>query len=185
MDSTPFYVALYIHLFGLILAFGSVIVTDLFGLLWIFNRVRFPQVIRVSGETENFIWTGWGIMVVAGLALIYYKGAIDNLMVIKLFFVGLIGLNGIPLHFLQKAVKGYDVGLEIPNIVMFRLGLCLFISQLGWWGAFTIGFLHRHVQPIIEWPPHPILVCAGILVCLLTLWGIGETTLKVSGIAEE
>ncbi len=176
MESTPFFIFLFIHLVGLILGFGSVLVTDLFGLLWIFNRIRFPQVVRVGGVTENFIWWGWGLMVAAGIPLIFLKGEIDNLMIIKLFFVALIGINGILLHRLQKKLKDYNQDDTVPNIVIFRLTTTLAVSQLGWWGAFTIGFLHRHVQSVIEWPAHPVLVCAGILAAIFIIWIAGEAS---------
>ena len=123
METTPFFILLFIHLSGLILGFGSVLVTDLYGLLWVRDRVRFPQVVRVSGATETFIWTGWGLMVAAGIPLLVLKGAIDNLMIIKLFFVALIGLNGIALHVLQKNVRGYEGGENVPTLTLFRLAV--------------------------------------------------------------
>jgi len=178
MESTPFFIALFFHIIGLVLAFGSVLATDLFGLLWVFDRIRFPHVVRVSNETKNFIWIGWGLMVVSGVFLIYYKGQIDDLMTIKLFFVALIGVNGLFLHRLQGRVEGYKKGDNVPNLMMFRLMLALFISQLAWWGAFIIGFMHRHVQSVINWPPYPYLTCAAILGALLLIWRIGERVFK-------
>lgn len=180
MESTAFFIALFVHLSGLVLGFGSVLVTDLYGLLWVWDRVRFPQLISVSSVTQKFIWAGWGIMVLAGIPLILMKGAVDNLMIIKLFLVAVIGLNGIWLHFLHRRVEGYHEGDHVPRVVMFRLVLSLTISQIGWWGALTIGFLHRHVQSIINVPENPWLYCAGFLVLLiLTLLG-GDALLKRS-----
>ncbi len=178
METTPFFILLFIHLSGLILGFGAVLVTDLYGLLWIRDRVRFPQVVRVSGVTEWFIWAGWGIMVAAGIPLLVLKGVIDNLLIVKLFFVALIGINGTLLHVLQKKVRGYEVGDDVPTLILFRLSLSLFVSQLGWWGAVLIGFLHRHVQTIIEWPDAPWLMIGLILAALLTLWASGEVLIR-------
>ncbi len=178
METTPFFIFLFIHLCGLILGFGSVIVTDLYGSLWVLNRVRFPQVVRVSGVTEKFIWAGWGLMVLAGIPLVLLKGVVDNLMIIKLFFVILVGINGIPLHLLHKKVKGYKEGDDIPTIVMFRLMLLLLVSQLGWWSAMLIGFLHRHVQTIINYPDTPYLISGLIITTLLIIWATGEMLLR-------
>ncbi|MGI8543095.1 MAG: hypothetical protein ACR2MD_06390 [Aridibacter sp.] len=178
METTPFFIFLFIHLCGLILGFGSVIVTDLYGSLWVLNRVRFPQVVRVSGVTEKFIWAGWGLMVLAGIPLVLLKGVVDNLMIIKLFFVILIGINGIPLHLLHKKVKGYKEGDDIPTLVMFRLMLLLLVSQLGWWSAMLIGFLHRHVQTFINYPDTPYLISGLILTTLLIIWAGGELLLR-------
>lgn len=178
METTPFFIFLFIHLSGLILGFGAVIVTDLYGLLWVWNRVRFPQLISVSGVTEKFIWAGWGTMVAAGIPLAILKGVIDNLMTIKLFFVVLIGVNGVLLHFLHKRVEGYQEGDEVPKIVMFRLILALTVSQISWWSAFSIGFLHRHVQTIINYPDTPWLAIGLIIAALAAVWAAGELFLK-------
>lgn len=113
-------------------------------------------------------------MILAGIPMIYFKGEIDNLMKIKLFFVALIGVNGFFLNQLHAQVARYKKGDNVPNLMMFRLMLCLFISQLGWWGAFIIGFLHRHVQTIIDWPDRPFLVCSVLIAALVSIWFIGE-----------
>ncbi len=178
METTAFFIFLFIHLSCLVLGFGSVLVTDLYGLLWIRDRVRFTQVISVSGVTEKFIWAGWIGMVAAGIPLIILKGEIDNLMTIKLFFVALIGINGILLHFLHKKVEKYKKGDHVPNLFMFRLVLSLFVSQLSWWSALLIGFLHRHVTSIINWPDMPWLVSGLILGAFLIIWGLGEIYFK-------
>lgn len=178
METTPFFILLFIHLSGLILGFGAVLVTDLYGLLWVWNRVRFPQLIRVSGVTEKFIWAGWGVMVSAGIPLVLLKGVVDNLMTIKLFFVALIGINGVLLYFLHKRVEGYKEGDDVPKLVMFRLMLSLAVSQLSWWSAVLIGFLHRHVQTIIEYPDNPWLVIGLIVAAVAVVWAAGETFLR-------
>jgi hypothetical protein len=174
MDTAPFYLLLFIHLASLILGFGSVLVTDLYGLLWIWDRLRFREVVRMSGVNARFIWIGWSGMVLSGVPLILLKGEIDQLMIVKLFFVALIGLNGIPLHFLQKKMEELGRGAAVPGVFMFRLTLSLLVSQLGWWGAMTIGFLHRHVWSVIEWPDRPWLVPTLIVVGFLLVWGGGE-----------
>jgi hypothetical protein len=178
METTPFFIFLFIHLSFLILGFGSVMVTDLYGLLWMRDHVRFTQLTSVGGITQKFIWAGWIGMVAAGIPLIILKGEIDNLMIIKFFFVALIGINGIPLHLLHKEVEKYKKGEHVPNVFMFRLMLSLFVSQLGWWGALLIGFLHRHVSPVIEWPDKPWLASGLILGAILIILGVGEAFFK-------
>jgi hypothetical protein len=178
MDSAPFYILLFVHLSCLILGFGSVMVTDLYGLLWTRNRIRFAQVVRVSGVTQQFIWIGWAGMVVSGIPLIILKAEIDQLMIMKFFFVVLVGVNGIPLHYLQKRMQSFKESDTAPGIFMFRLGLSIFVSQIGWWGAVVIGFLHRHIWTIIEWPARPWLASGLILAGILVLWVIGEIWFK-------
>ncbi|HSI75110.1 MAG TPA: hypothetical protein VK957_04430 [Lunatimonas sp.] len=178
METTPFFIFLFLHLGFLVLGFGSVLVTDLYGLLWVRNRVRFTQIISVSGVTKNFIWAGWIGMVAAGIPLIIIKGEVDNLTVIKLFFVAVIGINGILLHMIHKKVEIYQKGEHVPNLFMFRLIMALTVSQLSWWSALIIGFLHRHVATVIEWPDSPWLVSGLILGGLLFIWGAGELFFK-------
>lgn len=179
METTPFFIFLFFHLGFLILGFGSVMVTDLYGLLWVRDRVRFTQLTSVSAVTQKFIWAGWIGMVAAGIPLIVLKGEIDNLMIIKLFFVALIGINGIILDLLHKRVSRYTKGENVPNLFMFRLMLSLFVSQLAWWSALLIGFLHRHVSTIIDWPDKPWLVSSLMLGALLAIWLAGEVLFKV------
>ncbi|MEX0720572.1 MAG: hypothetical protein WD059_07880 [Balneolaceae bacterium] len=178
MESTEFYILLFFHLSFLILAFGSVLVTDLYGLLWMLDRVRFNQIVDVSGVTEKFILTGWFGMVAVGIPMIALKGEVDNLMTIKLAFVALVGINGYPLHLLQKKLEKFKDKDVVPGIFIFRLTLAIMLSQIGWWGAITIGFLHRHVSTIIEWPDQPWLFIGIFIAAFLIIWGIGEAVLK-------
>lgn len=178
MESTEFFILLFFHLSFLILGFGSVLVTDLYGLLWIWDRVRFKQIIKVSSVTEKFIWTGWTGMVAAGIPMILMKGEVDNLMTVKIAFVILIGINGIPLHMIQKKLREYKESEVVPGIFIFRLVLSITVSQITWWGAVLIGFLHRHVSTIIEWPDRPILYVGLFIAGLLIIWGTGEYILK-------
>jgi hypothetical protein len=190
MDSGAFYVLLFVHLGGLVLGFGSVLVTDLYGALWLLGRQPYRQVVAVSSVTERFVWVGWGLMVAAGIPLILIKGEIDNLMVIKLFFVLLIGLNGLALHRVQRRASEFGPGDELPSRFVVWSTLALLVSQIGWWGAVLIGFLHRHVQTVIEWPPAPWPVLGPVLLLLglgvvglvaraITHWGLDDPTVAV------
>lgn len=161
MATLPFYIFLFIHLISLVVGFGAVIVIDTFGLLWIRKKVSLELVTTVANTTQKLIWLGWSGLVISGIGLIVMKGFVDNLTIIKLFFVAMLGINGIFLHHIKN-------NLENRN---FRIGLASAVSQLGWWGAIVIGFLHRHWRYEIDWPPNPWLVI-GIIVILITLAAI-------------
>lgn len=160
------------------MAFGSVLVTDLYGMLWIWDRVRFQQIVKVSSVTEKFIWTGWIGMVAVGIPMIILKGEIDNLMTIKIAFVILVGLNGISLHLIQQKLQEFKDEDVVPGIFLFRMILSTTVSQIGWWGAIVIGFLHRHVSTIIEWPDQPWVFIGLLIAALLVIWAIGEVVLR-------
>lgn len=178
MDTTPYLILLFLHLASLILGFGSVLTTDLYGLLWVWDQVRFRQVIRVSTVTEKFIWLGWFGLVATGIPMLVMVGSISNLTLVKLFFVALVGVNGVVLHFLQQQVKVYKEGDNVPNIFLFRLILALNVSQLGWWGAVVIGFLNRQMEATIDWPNNPWLVIGGILAGILVVAASGEALMR-------
>ncbi len=182
MQSVPFYIFLFIHLVSLVVGFGAVLTTDFFGLLWVlaYKRVPFTLLMDTTHITQKLIWLGWFGLVCSGIGLLYLKGYVDNLTKVKLFFVLLVGLNGIYLHFINKAfekLKNIEAK-NIPLLLKFRITLGSFTSQLGWWGALFIGFIHRHIQHSFAWPANPypyIIAIAGVLLIIAV---VGETTLR-------
>jgi hypothetical protein len=174
METAPFFVLLFFHLTFLIIAFGSVVVTDYFGLRWLLGMTPPSRLVKISGATQKLIWLGWTGMVLSGIPLILLKAEVDRLMILKFFFVLLVGANGYALHLIHKSFEEYQDEDTMPMLVMFRMGHATLVSQIGWWGAFLIGFLHRHVWTVIEWPQRPWLTASVILLVLLAIWGAGE-----------
>ncbi len=157
MDSPHFYIALFIHLVSLIVGFGAVLVVDTFGLLMILEKIPLSLLKKTARITQRLIWAGWVGMVISGINLILLKGYVDNLTRIKLFLVLMIGVNGIFLHLIKKALSGFENKKDVPNVWRFRIALSSAISQTGWWGAILIGFVHRHIAHNIAWPRNPYI----------------------------
>jgi hypothetical protein len=174
MDTPLFFVFLFIHVISIIIGFGSVITIDTFGLLWILKKVKLSLINSVANVSQRLIWLGWSGLVISGVGLITLKGYIDNLTWIKLFFVALLGLNGIFLHFIKGTTEHLTDDQEMPIHTRFRITLGSTISQLGWWSAVTIGFVHRHIKHLIEWPPRPYLYMIAIFLLLCTILLVGE-----------
>ena len=167
MEISPFYIFLFIHLASLIVGFGSVVVIDTFGLLWMLKKKKMTEVTAVADITERLIWVGLTGLILSGSGLLTMKGYIDNLTWIKLFFVAMLAINGVFLHKLNKQLK--VVGNNpLPPYLFFRIGLSSTISQIGWWGAMTIGFVHRHIESYIPWPPQPFLIM-GLIAFVIIL----------------
>ena len=176
METLFFYIFLFIHLVSLITGFGAVIVIDTFGLLWLL-KVKGVTLERVNGVaqiTQRLIWLGWSGLVFSGIFLITMKGYVDHLTKIKLFFVVMIGLNGVFLHFIKKSMEALGNPNDVPKSIMFRIGLASAISQLGWWGAFTIGFVHRHWRHNIPWPEQWPYVILSIFLLIGVVAIVGE-----------
>lgn len=167
MDSTAFYIFLFIHVVSLIVGFGSVVVIDVFGLLWLFKykNISLKKVNDTARITQALIWVGWFGLVLSGIGLITLKGYVDNLTKIKLYFVLLVGLNGIFLHFIKHKLEALATRAQMPPRLFLQILLTTAISQLGWWGALIIGFVHRHIEHDIPWPDNPYVYMVGISVC--------------------
>ncbi len=178
MDTPLFFILLFIHVTSFIVGFGAVIVIDMFGSLWILKKVKLSQVNFVAGITQRLIWVGWTGLVLSGIGLILHKGYVDNLTMIKLFFVALLGLNGLFLHFIKKSTEHIGDNDEMPALARFRITLASAISQMGWWGAIIIGFVHRHIAHTINTPSNPIMWIIGILLAIGAIALIGESLLR-------
>lgn len=177
MDTPLFFVFLAIHIVSLIVGMGAVVVIDTFGLLWIFKRIQLSDVMKVAAVTQRLIWAGWIGLVLSGIGLITLKGYIDNLTLIKLFFVALVGVNGIFMHVLKKSLESIQSN-RLPARYAFRIALTSIISQIGWWSAIAIGFLHRHWKHVIDWPQNPYVYMASILVGIAAVALSGELMVR-------
>jgi hypothetical protein len=179
MDSTHFYIALFVHLVGLILGFGAMLVVDVFGMLMIFHKRSLETVKKVANVTQVIIWTGWLGLVVSGTNLIILKGHIDSLTKIKIFFVLMVGINGLFLHKIKKYLEKIHTSQEISLVYRFRIFLTSVISQTGWWGALLIGFVHRHIKHNITWPQNPWFYISLISLVFFIAWLLGEIFFKL------
>ena len=180
MMNTPiFYSFLFIHVISFIVGFGSVILVDTFGLLFLFKRIKLSLVNQVANVATKLIWLGLTGLIISGSVLIYHKGFIDELTWIKLFFVAMLACNGVFLGYLKKSTEKFSDTDTLPPIIMFRTGLASTISQLGWWGAIIIGFVHRHIEHYIPYPPYPwpFIIMAAIVIGIGTAAIIGNTLL--------
>lgn len=177
MDTPIFYLFLFVHLISLIVGFGSVLVTDFFGLLWLRRKIDLQLMVKISGHTKQLVWLGWGGLVASGIGLITLKGYLDNLTELKLFFVVMVGVNGIFMHKIHAILGGLN-GAVISKQLKFRIAVTSAISQIGWWGAIMIGFVHRHWRHNIPWPESPWLYMLIIFATFIILTLIGELILN-------
>ncbi len=167
------HVLLFIHLVSLITGFGAVIVIDTFGLLWILGKVKMSFVTQVANITQRLIWLGYIGLVLTGIPLILMKDTISGLSTLKIFVVLLVGLNGVYLHFIKKAMGEVSDDTPVSNLNKFRITLASAVSQAGWWTAIVIGFLNNKLKtnaPVLE-NPFGIIIPVIVVVVLVATAG--------------
>lgn len=185
MDTTLFFVILFGHLASLILAFGSVLVIDVFGILWIFKKKTLSEIFKVAAVTQALIWIGWFGLIATGVPLLIMKGLVDELTLLKLFFVGLAGLNGLFLDRIKKEGEKIPDTARPPARLIFRISLGSAISQLSWWGATIVGFYHATVEHVVRWPQKPVLWMAGIVLAIAVVYALGTFLFREKAKAAE
>jgi hypothetical protein len=174
MDTTAFYIVLFLHLVSLIVAFGSVLVIDVFGLLWVCRKDSLSHVFKVAGVTQKLIWIGWAGLVASGIPLLVMKAYVDNLTKLKIFLVLLVGLNGLFLDAVKRAGEKVPEGARPPAVLIYQMGLTSAISQLGWWGTIVIGFIHHNIEHVVQWPKKPWLLMVAITAFFLGVYLAGK-----------
>lgn len=136
-------VALFVHVVSMAVGFGSVVMIDVYGLMWLFGRRTLADLTSLSMAAHGVIAVGVGGLLASGIAL---KPDITSpLARLKLGLVLVLMLNSVAaqryLHRMRQELPPGTRGDGIPW-TEFRRGLAVaLISQAAWWGAITIGFL--------------------------------------------
>jgi len=167
MDTTLFFALLLIHIVSLVVGFGAVLVMDFFGLFWMFRKRTLTEFLGVADISQILVWLGWGGLTASGVPLLFLKGYVDSLIILKIFLVALLGINGLFLHSIKKDAWKIGEGEKVPPFLFFRMVLSTCVSMLGWWGALAIGFYHSHVEHVVPWPPSPwswVAILGGLIV---------------------
>lgn len=178
MDIQTYHILAFIHLISLIVGFGAVVVVDTFGLLWVMKKVSLQTVNQTANITQRLIWLGWLGLVISGTILVVMRGSVSHITMVKIFFVAMLGVNGIFLHLIKKNFDKLIGATSIPPIYKFRIALTSTISQLGWWGAIVIGFLNTKFRGQIPQPENPWVYMVGIVSVFAIIFMLGETFIK-------
>lgn len=136
-------VALFVHLMAMAVGFGAVVLVDVYGLLWLFGHRTLSEVLALVKAAHGVIAIGVGGLLASGIAL--KPDVTSPLARLKLVFVLIVMLNGVAarrtLHRLSEGLPADVRGASIPWGAFQRVLSAALISQSGWWGAITIGFL--------------------------------------------
>ncbi len=133
---------LFVHVFSLIVAYGSVLFVDFYGLFWVLGKKTKAQMLEVSKAAQILIWSGLVGLILSGKFL--HPNFTKPLTQLKMLLVLIIICNGINLHFVQKAMKSEKLEnfWQLPKKLIVWSIVSITLSQLAWLGACIIGFIN-------------------------------------------
>ena len=133
-------VALFAHLGFLTLGFGAVLVADYSFALWALGRTTFAEAVASTSRLHSLVWLGLAGLIASGALL--DPDLTSGITILKLVFVAVLTLNGVQAMALSRRLNAVD---EVPPMRLLRWGATAsVISQICWWGAVVIGFLHAN-----------------------------------------
>ena len=122
------------------MGFGAVLTVDWVALLWIRRRRTFEDVLDAARNAHTPIWAGNAGLVATGILL--EPDLSSPATRIKLALVLVIGWNGALAVTIHRRLKEADAS---PRGVLLAVSsLAAALSQIGGWGATTVGFINAH-----------------------------------------
>jgi hypothetical protein len=134
--------ALFLHLAALVAGFGSVLVADLHGVLWLIGRRRLGDLVQVTSALQGVIWPALVALVASGMLL--GPNLLLPRTMIKLVLVLVAALNGMWAHGLSRQHGSHPAETTAHSVdqrLLLRVMASGMVSQAAWWGATLIGFL--------------------------------------------
>jgi hypothetical protein len=136
-------VALFVHVMSMAVGFGSVVMVDVYGLLWLFGRKTLADVVELAAVAHTVIAGAVGGLMASGIAL--RPDLSSPLARFKMVLVLVLMLNGAAaqrmLHRMKHTLAPDTRGANIPWAGFQRVMTAAMISQSTWWGAIAIGFI--------------------------------------------
>lgn len=121
-----------IHLAGLSAAYGSVLVVDIIGLIWLFRQISRERMLAITAWAQPVIWSGLAAMLVSGAML--GPDLSRPLTKLKMGLVILLALNGLNLDALRKRTKSLTGQLfwDTPQSYKVWSIFSIVLSQALW-----------------------------------------------------
>ena len=137
-------IVLFVHLLSLVVAYGAVMVVDWAGLWFVLRKRSKEDLLKLTDITQPLIWLGLVGLVVSGILL--HPNLSKPLTQLKMFLVFIIFINGLNLHFVQKAMRteGVETFWQLPRKLIVWSVVSISVSQLAWLGAMIIGFINAN-----------------------------------------
>ncbi|MFC9350410.1 hypothetical protein [Arthrobacter sp. NPDC057013] len=140
-------IGLAVHILALVLSFGTILVVDWLGLLWLLGKVQMHESGRLEAAAKPLIWGGLALLLVSGSLI--DPDLTNPVTVIKLACVLALMLNGLSIapamHQLLALPACTRFG-ELGRRLRLRLMVALSISQACWWTAVLIGLVNSTLR---------------------------------------
>jgi hypothetical protein len=140
-------IGLAVHILALVLSFGTILVVDWLGLLWLLRKAEMHESGKLEAAVKPLIWGGLALLLASG-ALIHPDLA-NPVTVVKLGCVLILMLNGLSIapamHQLLALPRQTRFG-ELGRRLRIRLMIALSISQACWWTAVLIGLINSTLR---------------------------------------
>jgi len=138
---------LALHLASMILGLGAVLILDHAGIQYMLGRKSFRDVMNMAQDTHLPIWAGFGGLLLSGAFL---APPLDKpIVLLKMLLVlgcGLGGVNAMRLTGLANQWRPDDPDARPPMRLLVQVLVAGGISQVCWWGAFTVGMISPYMD---------------------------------------
>ncbi|WP_231754866.1 hypothetical protein [Pseudarthrobacter sp. GA104] len=140
-------IGLAVHILALVLSFGTILVVDWLGLLWLLGKMEMHESGKLEAAAKPLIWGGLALLLVSG-ALIS-PDLTSTVTVVKLVAVLVLMLNGLsiaPAMHRLLALPPSTRFSELTKRLRLRLLIALTVSQTCWWTAVLIGLINSTLR---------------------------------------
>lgn len=139
--------ALAAHILALVVAFGTILVVDWLGLLWLLGRATVHEPGRVGAVARPLIWGGLGLLLASGVFL--RPDLSSPVTAVKLVCVLALILNGLLIETTMEeftALPGSTRFSGLAGRLRARLLVLLSVSQASWWTCVLIGLANSTLR---------------------------------------
>ncbi len=135
-------VVLFLHLLSLVLGYGAVLLVDWAGLWYVLRHKTKQDLLKLTSMAQPIIWLGLSGLIITGVLL--RPNLAKPLTQLKLLLVAIIVMNGVNLHFVQRAMRSETIQTfwQLPKRLIVWSVVSISLSQLAWLGAMVIGFIN-------------------------------------------
>lgn len=136
------FLGLFLFLAGFVIGLGAVTVIDIHGFLGRKSSYWTEATIRTHKVTKPLIWIGI-ILAIIGGCIFYRNEILTGIPLVHAIIAIILILNGIFLSFkvspfLLKQEKEGKADVLLPQSFQRKIIFSFLISDLGWWGGFTL-----------------------------------------------